>query len=199
MSGFAGVLLSFLLLYKYWALFGVIFLAAVIVPFPSNTVLLATGAFAGQGYFSFFISLLIAVAANTLGDLIDYFLARRYGHRALHILHIRLPWYVEHLEAFLRRHPGPTIFVTRFVGTIEEVVSFLSGFTGVSFATFLIYDMLGNTLSISIVLCAGYFLGIHWQDFLSLFNTVGWILIGCVGIAAVAVALWYRNHTRTQR
>ncbi len=146
MSGFAGVLLSFLLLYKYWALFGVIFLACGHRAVPVHTVLLATGAFAGQGYFSFFLSLLVAVAANTLGDAVDYFLARRYGRRALSILHIRLPWYVEHLEAFLTGYPGPTIFVTRFVGTVEEVVSFLSGFTGVSFGTFLIYDVLGNTL-----------------------------------------------------
>ena len=175
MSSVVGVLLSFLLLYKYWALFAVIFLAAVIVPFPSNSLLLATGAFASQGYFSFPLSLTIATVANVLGDCTDYFLARRYGRRMFPLLHTNLPSYIERLEGFVRKHPGPTIFVTRFVGTVEEIVSFLSGFIPVSFGTFLLYDLLGNLLSIWIVLYAGFFLGIYWQDFSGLFSTLGWI------------------------
>lgn len=199
MNSLVALLLSSLLLYKYWALFTIIFLAAVIVPFPSNSVLLATGAFASQGYFSFSLSLAIAVGANILGDCIDYVIARRYGRRALHILHIRLPIYIERLEAFMRKHPGPTIFVTRFVGTVEEVVSFLSGFTGISFGTFFIYDALGNLVSIGGVLYTGYFLGVHWQDFSTLFSIAGWILLGAVVIAALAVALWYHNHNLPQQ
>jgi membrane protein DedA with SNARE-associated domain len=198
MNGFLALLLSFLLLYKYWALFGIIFFAAVIVPFPSNSVLLAAGAFASQGYFSFFVSLLVAVGANILGDCVDYFLARRYGHRALHLLHIRLPTYIERLEGFMKRYPAPTIFITRFVGTVEEVVSFLSGYTSVPFGMFLVYDALGNIVSIGAVLYAGYFLGNNWQDFSGLFSTAGWILLCTVVIAALAVALWYRNYNRAK-
>ena len=81
MSNFVALLLSFLLLYKYWALFAVIFVAAVLVPLPTNSVLLAAGAFASQGYFSFWLSLAVAVGANIAGDCFDYFLARRYGRR----------------------------------------------------------------------------------------------------------------------
>jgi membrane-associated protein len=199
MSGFLSLLLSFLLLYKYWALFSVIFLAAIIVPFPTNSLLLATGAFASQGYFSFTLSLVVASTANVLGDCVDYFLARRYGRRALHMLHIHVPSYIERLEGFVRRHPKPTIFLTRFVGTVEEVVSFLSGFTGVPFGIFLFYDILGNSISIGVVLYAGYFLSDHWQDFSTLFSVVGWILLCSATIVALAVALWYRNHTAKER
>ncbi|HUD03131.1 MAG TPA: DedA family protein [Candidatus Paceibacterota bacterium] len=202
MNDFVALLLSFLLLYKYWALFTVIFLAAVIVPFPSNSILLATGAFASQGYFSFPLSLTVAVGANILGDCVDYFLARRYGNRALTLLHIRLPIYIKRLEEFMRKHPGSTIFITRFVGTVEEVVSFLSGFIGIPFSTFLIYDTLGNVISDGGILYAGYFLGVHWQDFSTLFSVVGWILLGIIIIAALSVALWYRSklisHTPTR-
>ena len=72
-------LLSFLLLYKYIALFVLVFIAAVGLPVPSNTLLIAVGAFASQSYFSLPISLAVAVVANVLGDLLDYFIIRKYG------------------------------------------------------------------------------------------------------------------------
>ena len=196
MSTFVGLLLSFLLLYKYAALFIVVFLSSIIVPFPTNTLLLADGAFASQGYFSFFISLAVIMAASVLGDCVDYFLARAYGRSVLKLLRVRVPTYIERLERYVRQHPGPTVFFTRFVGTIEPLTSLLAGFVGVGFMTFLFYDFLGNLVSNGAVLYAGYFLGIHWQDFLNLFNIVGWILMALVIIAALAIALWYRTRKR---
>ena len=195
MNHFLTLLLSLLLLYKYWALFSVIFLAAIIVPFPSNSVLLATGAFASQGYFSFTVSLLVAVGANVLGDCVDYVLASRYGRAALHMLHIRVPTYIERLEEFVRTYPRSTIFITRFVGTVEEVVSFLAGFTHVPFSVFFIYDLLGNLISIGGVLYAGYFAGAHWQDISALVGLTNWIVVGCVCIVGMVILLW-RQHSR---
>lgn len=197
MNAVVALLLSFLLLYKYWALFGIIFIAAVILPIPTNSLLLATGAFASQGYFSFSLSLAVAVGANILGDCFDYFLARRYGRRTIRMLHIRIPSYIERLEEYVERHPGPTIFLTRFAGTADPLANIFSGFVGVRFGTFLLYDFLGNVVSIGGVLYAGYFLGIHWQDFSTLFSIVGWIVVGCIVIAALAVSLWYRNYKPT--
>jgi membrane-associated protein len=196
MNDFVTLLLSFLLLYKYWALFAAMFISAVILPIPTNTLLLAAGAFASQGYFNFSLSLVVAVGANVLGDSFDYFLARRYGRSVIHMLHIRLPSYIERLEAYVKRHPGPTIFFTRFVGTADPLTNLLSGFIGIPFSTFLLYDFLGNVISIGGVLYAGYFLGIHWQDFSQLFSILGWILLGCIVIAALGVSIWYRNRRR---
>jgi membrane-associated protein len=199
MSGFVALLLSFLLLYKYWALGIVIFISAVILPLPTNSLLLAAGAFASQGYFSFSLSLAIAVGANMLGDCFDYFLARRYGRRAIAMLHLRMPAYIERLEAYVKHHPGPTIFLTRFVGAADPLGNVFAGFVGVPFGLFLWYDFLGNFVSIGGVLYAGYFLGIHWQDFSTLFSIAGWVLLGATVIAALAVALWYRNYNRARR
>ena len=43
-------ILSYLLLYRYFALFAITFLSALIAPLPSNTSMLASGAFAEQGF-----------------------------------------------------------------------------------------------------------------------------------------------------
>jgi membrane-associated protein len=193
MSTFAAALLSFLLLYKYWALVVIFFFSALILPLPTSTVLLAAGAFASQGYFNFFLSLGVIVGSNMLGDYVGYFIARRYGRRAFHILHIRVPTFIERLESFLKKHPGPTIFLTRFAGTTDVITNLLSGFGGVSLATFLLYDFLGNLASDGGLLYAGYFLGVHWQDFTGLFNITDYILIGVVVIAALSVVMWHRK------
>jgi len=194
MSSILPFLLSFLLLYKYWAIFAAIFLAAVIVPIPVNSLLLAAGAFASQGYFSFSFSLMVAVLANILGDCLDFFLARIYGRRALELLHVSTPAYLERLERFVNKYPGSAIFLTRFVGTIEPLTSLLCGFIGVRFSKFIIYDILGNIVSIGIVLYAGYFLGVHWQDFIGLFNLTNYIIVGLIIAVALSVVMWRKGR-----
>ena len=193
MSNILTFLLSFLLLYKYWALSIAVLLSAIIVPIPVSSLLLATGAFASQGYFSFFWSLTIVVLINIVGDCFDYFLAKKYGHRALRMLHIRIPDYFERLERFVRKYPGWAIFITRFVGTIEPLTSLLCGFIGIRFRKFLFWDFLGNVVSNGALLYAGYFLGVHWQDFNKLFNTTSYILMGIIIIIGISVMMWTRK------
>lgn len=199
MSEIAPYLLSFILLYKYWALFGIIFLSALIVPFPSNSVLLASGAFASQGYMNLAVACLVAIVANVLGDCIDYMLARIYGRHLLQTFHVRIPQSVTRIESFMKRYPGTTIVITRFVGTIEELVSMLAGFAGIPFGVFLFYDIIGNVISDGGVLYVGYFLGVHWQDFTSLFSIFGWILLALACVAGIFIALMYRNHQRNNK
>jgi membrane-associated protein len=198
MTGFVALLLSSLLLYKYWALFLLMFIAAVILPLPTNSVLLAAGAFASQGYLNFPLLLVVAVAGTMLGDCTDYFLARRYGRRVLTMLHIHVPSYIERLEEYVAKHPGPTIFLSRFTGTADIVANVLSGFVGISFGVFLFYDFLGNVVSIGGVMYAGYALGIYWQNVTPFFDIAGWIFLGIIVIAALAVSLWYRNRGRSR-
>jgi len=189
MNAFVAPFLSFLLLYKYWALFVLTYVAGLVMPLPMNTIILATGAFAAQGYFSLAISLPVAVFANMLGDLSGYILARKYGKRALDMLRIKQASYIERFERHVRTRLGITVFVTRFVGTLGTLVNLLSGFVGVPIAKFVMYDFFGNLVSIGTVMYFGYFLGIHWQDFPGLFTMVGWIIVGIV--AVIGFGMWY--------
>jgi len=187
-------LLSFLLLYKYWALLALGFSAAVILPIPMNTVLLASGAFASQGYFNLYVSLAVSLAANIAGDCFGYSLARAYGRRALKMLRIRQPRSVQRFEGYIKGHPASTIFLTRFVGALGSLANLFAGFSGMSFGAFLLYDVLGNIVSIGGVVYAGYFLGIHWQDFTGFFGVIGWVVFGL--FACTALILWYIRRGR---
>ena len=83
MTSLISGLLAYLLLYKYITLFIVCYLAALLIPLPSNTSLLAASAFASQGYLNIYIVIAVALAANVLGDITGFLLARRFGKEFL--------------------------------------------------------------------------------------------------------------------
>lgn len=189
-------LLSYLLLYKYIALFLFVFSVAIIVPLPINPLLLATGAFASFGYFNLPISIVVAVVASVSGDFVDYLIGRHYGPKVFDRFKINKHYYFERFEHGFRTHVGLTIFVTRFAGMpVDLFGSLFAGSIGISAATFLWYDFLGNFASSAIVLVIGYLAGNYWQNFSGLIDTVGWILVIAVVIfITLKVFLRHRAH-----
>ena len=171
------VLLSYLLLYKYTALFLFVLSVSIIVPLPINPLLLATGAFASFGYFDLWISVAVTVVASVLGDTIDYFIGRYYGPWILEKLNIKKRYYFERFEHGIRTNAGATIFVTRFVGQLDQLGSFFAGSIDIPVKKFLLYDFLGNFASAVLVLVIGYLAGNYWQNFSGLIDIIGAILL----------------------
>ncbi|MEI6479982.1 MAG: DedA family protein [bacterium] len=177
MAYFLNPLISLLLSYKYITLFLIIFSGGIIVPWPENTLLLATGAFASQGYLNLAISFIVALTANILGDSIGYYLTKRWGYKIIKESKIKKYKYVKQAEKYLLDHSGITIFISRFVGAIGQLVNFMSGLIGISFRHFILFDIIGNALEIGIFMVAGYLLGNTWRNFLGITDIVGWILL----------------------
>ena len=186
MTSLAAVLLSWLLLYKYTLLFGVFFLSALALPLPGNTLLLASGAFASQGYMSYSVALATVLLGNVLGDVAGYTLAVMYGDDILRKLRIKHA-YLNVIERYVASHPRMTIFISRFGGTLDPLVNILSGLGGVSFKTFLLFDLLGNLVSLTLVISAGYYLGDYWQNFSDVVTTTGWIIFAILTTGAILV------------
>ena len=185
MNTLLAPLLSFLLLYKYWALFTLAFTAAVLIPIPMNTILLATGAFASQGYFDFTFSFLTAFLGNIAGDICGYICARIYGRPVLKMFHIHQPTSLLRFEHLVKHRAFVTIFVSRFIGGIGTLVNLLSGFIEVNWSIFLLSDICGNSISVFAVLYAGYFFGGHWQDFSPYFTLIDWTVVSLVVIGLI--------------
>jgi membrane-associated protein len=186
MTSFAAVLLSWLLLYKYTLLFGVFFLSALALPLPGNTLLLATGAFASQGYMNYPLAFASVILGNVLGDVSGYALAAFYGDDVVRKLRIKRS-YLNAVERYVAHHPRVTIFISRFAGTLDPVVNILSGLGEVSFKTFFVFDMLGNFVSLGAVISAGYYLGDYWQTFSGIIETAGWIVFAAITAGAILV------------
>ncbi len=177
MDSVLGILLSYLLLYRYVALFAIVFSAGVIVPFPVNTILVAVGAFSSQGFFDFGASLAVAVVANVLGDCVGYFITKRYGHNAIKKYYEKKSSYFARVEHYIEHHVGLTIFISRFVGILGVVVNFLSGLIGIPLRTFLLFDFLGNFSDLFFMMAFGYFVCNYWEHFSSAISIGGGILL----------------------
>jgi membrane-associated protein len=183
MEYFLTPLLSYLLLYKYIALAAIVYIGAVGAPLPVNAMLLALGALAGQGYFSFWLSLIIAVVSNTLGDLTGYGLTWHYGEKITNFLHLRKAQFFKNLKDELHSDAAITVFLTRFGGSLSSIANLLAGLVQVPFKTFLVYDFLGNIVEPAAALTIGYIVGDYWNNLSNFFGIA-------TGVVAVGVVMF---------
>ena len=183
MTSLLSSILSYILLYKYATLFAVMVLAGIGAPLPIDILLTAVGAFTNQGYLGFLPALVIASAGNVIGDVIDYFIFRRYGHAVLREKYISKYSYFLRLERYVQEHAGLAIFVSRFVGILGPLVNFLAGFTKVSAERFIAFDILGNLCETGLLLGIGYLVGDAWSSVSSL------VTLG-EGLLLVAILIW---------
>ncbi len=187
-------ILSYVLLYKYVAIFLIVYSGAVIIPWPANAMLLAVGAFASQGFFSFWISLAVAVVANTLGDLTDYALTRKFGEPFLRKFKLDKVRFFIRLKEELVTDAAVTVFITRFAGSLSSITNFLAGLVEVPFWTFLWFDLLGNIVEPFGALALGYAVGNYWSDFSNLLSLIAGI--AAAGILLFVLARIYRRMMR---
>jgi membrane protein DedA with SNARE-associated domain len=187
-------LLAYVLLYRYWTIAAVVYSAAVILPLPSNAMLLAVGAFASQGYFNFWGVLATAVIANVAGDLTDYGITRHWGDRVVRLLHLHKFKLYSQLQEELRTDAAITVFMTRFAGSLSPIAALLAGLVGVPFNTFLINDFLGNLIEPFVALGIGYVVGNYWDSFSNLLE-----LIAAIVAVAIIMFVLFRIYRRMMR
>jgi membrane protein DedA with SNARE-associated domain len=187
-------ILSYVLLYKYAAIFFIVYTGAIIIPWPANAMLLAVGAFASQGFIDFWMSLTVAVVANCLGDLTDYWIARTFGERVIRRLKIDKVRFFIRLREELVTDAAVTVFITRFAGSLSSITNFLAGFVEVPFMTFLWFDLFGNFIEPFGALALGYAVGNYWSDFSNLLS-----LIAGIFAAAIVLFVLARIYRRMMR
>jgi len=184
-SGLLGLSLSYILLYKYIALYGLMFLAGFIVPIPSNALLIVVGVFSSQGYIDFSASLAVAILGNVSGACFGYWLTHHYGDRVFRRLLSKKSSRLDRLNGYIKKSAGWTILITRFSNAVGMIVNFLCGLTHIPFGKFLLFDAIGNFFNITTMVVLGFFIGIYWEKASDIVNTIGIVLtVALVAFAA---------------
>ncbi|MDR3559525.1 MAG: DedA family protein [Candidatus Pacebacteria bacterium] len=174
-----GPLLSYVLIYKYLAIFVITYLGALAFPLPSGTVVMASTAFATQGYLSVPLVFLTALLGNVAGDNSGYWLTRRYGVRFLHFIGLKK---VVTSKSYGRlydevdRHPILIIYLSRFMTGIAPAVNVISGTTHLPFKRYITFEFLGECTEVGFFCLAGYFFGANWS-YINQFSAESWILL----------------------
>ncbi|HYF04958.1 MAG TPA: VTT domain-containing protein [Patescibacteria group bacterium] len=186
-------LLSYLLLYKYAVLFGVTYLAALALPIPAAATLIASAAFASQGYFSFTWVVITAITGNIFGDATAYWIVRLYGYKALY----KLRWhkYLESgtflaISGLFERHRPLILFFSRFEVIATVSVNIISALRGLSYPRFLLFTGPGEVAQVLAYASLGYLFGGSWQA-LSAF--LGNVSILVVLLFFILIGLFWRK------
>ncbi len=112
---------------------------------PGSTFLLFLGALSAGGYFDIGDLLLFAIVGAILGDNLNFWLGKRYGHKWFH----SGIWFLkqEHFEKarlFFDSHGAKSVFLGRFIPSIKELAPFVAGTVDMRRRTFLFWNVLGG-------------------------------------------------------
>ena len=187
-----GLLLSYILLYKYIALFILMFFAGFIVPLPSNALMLVVGVFVSQGYMDLNTSIIVAILGNVGGDSFGFWLTHRYGDRFFKRLAGKKSGRLDRLRRYIQRSAAWTILITRFSNAVGMVINFLCGLMGVRYRKFILFDAVGNFLNLTSMILLGFFIGAYWEKVARWVNIIG-IGLAIILIAAVVYNVFLRK------
>jgi len=189
-------ILPYLLLYKYWAIFSITMIAALAFPVPPGTLLMASAAFAAEGYLSFGWVVVIGALGNITGDNIGYWLARRWGRPVLTRIGFRKILESEkyaRIESRIQKRPGWLIFISRFEVFSNLAVNIICGLGKVSYRKYLLYVFVGEFTQVLLYCSIGYLVGDNWQTISSLISR---FLLLILLVAALLVILFWKRIVR---
>jgi membrane-associated protein len=196
MNAFVQLILPYLLVYKYVAIFTLTLVAALAFPIPPGTLLMASAAFATQGYFSFWGVVAFGTLGNIAGDNIGYFLAYRYGRGLLRRIgfgNILDSVKYKNIEARIRRRPGFLIFISRFEVFSNLAVNLICGLGKVPYKKYIGYEVLGEFLQVLIYCSIGYVVGDNWE---AISTIIGRFLLLIMLIAIVLLVIFWKPLMR---
>ncbi|MEI8245031.1 MAG: DedA family protein [Lentisphaerota bacterium] len=159
-----GELVNYFGLWTYFVLFLIIFCETglVITPFlPGDSLLFAIGALSAGNQFNIVAIVIVLTIAAIIGDTVNYHIGKYIGPKVFHKDNVRF-LNKKHLiktHEFYERHGGKTIIIARFMPIIRTFAPFVAGMGSMSYARFIVYNIVGGVLWVTLLVFAGYFFG----------------------------------------
>jgi len=159
-----------LLTYGYLLLFSWVLVEQFGIP------LLAAGALSAEGQMSFLVALLLGVVGALTADSTWFLVGRRYGHHVLRLLcklSMEPTICVRRTQDSFGRRREMTLMIAKFVPGLATLAPPVAGQNGMGFGRFLLFDGIGATAWVFILLAAGRLFGDALKRDPSLLNWVG--------------------------
>ena len=167
---------------------------------PGETVVILGGAVAGQGATSIYLTIAVVWASAFAGDSVSFLIGRHLG-REFVIRHgprfrITRERFAQ-VETYFSRHGGKTILVGRFVGLVRALAPFIAGSSGMRYAAFCPYSILGTGMWAATFALIGFFASRSLDRAAELAGR-GAFLFGTVVVTIVVVVVAVRFLSRAE-
>lgn len=152
--------LDFLLAHAYAILFCWTLIEQLGVPLPSSPILLAVGTLSLTHDLSFAMVLLSALMGSLLGDMVLFYLGRRFGGilmRQLCRLSGNASVCVRRTEGYFSRYGVVSLLIAKFIPGLATVAAPIAGESKMRLLRFLLWDIAGILLWTLSVLLGGRF------------------------------------------
>lgn len=128
---------------------------------PGDSLLFATGVFAGRKWLDPNLAFVLLCAAAILGDTVNYWIGSWLGPKVRWDDKNRIfkKRYLDQTHAYFERYGPATIIIARFVPIVRTFAPFVAGVGAMTYAKFVLYNIVGGVMWVAICLYAGYFLG----------------------------------------
>lgn len=154
-------------------LFGAAFLIAlevIVLPIPSELVLLLTGVGAGQGSFSFIGAVLATTAGSLVGAAVLYLIGWWVSEERIRLVVKRFGKYIgfrlkdfDKAVHWFERHGVPIVLFGRLIPVVRSLVSIPAGLTRMSPVKFFAFTGIGSLVWNTAWISAGFVLGENWE------------------------------------
>lgn len=192
MTEVTDFLLTGLLNYGALVLGGTLFLAALGVPLPATVLVVATGAFSGQGVLSLQAAAAVAVVAAVSGDVCSYLLGRFVGDRLTPRWKTSKAW--QSADHQFARWGIWSVFLSRFLFTpIALPVNLLAGSTRFAWPYFMAAVVLGEVIWVLLYGGLGLLFADSWEALSQMASDMSGMLVGVLLLGAGIYALARRR------
>jgi membrane-associated protein len=162
---------------------------------PGDSILFVAGLYSNTQYIDMNVSLLIillviaAVSGSTVGYLTGRWAGNYLKNKKDSIFFKQK--YLEMTQAFYQKHGMMAFILGRFLPVVRTFVTILAGMVKINMTKFVIFNILGASIWICVMVLAGHFLG---RLFPNIVNYLEIIVVAMILISAIPVIITYLKN-----
>ncbi len=148
----------------YAILFIIIFAETgfVVTPFlPGDSLLFVAGTLSARGFIHIWLLYFSLLVAAIAGDTVNYWIGHFIGPKVFQKKKSKIfnPEYLEKTRKFFDKYGAKTIILARFVPIVRTFAPFVAGVGSMHYRQFIIYNIAGGFIWVTLFVFGGYFLG----------------------------------------
>ena len=188
-----------------WGAALLIAIEVIVVPIPSELVLLLTGFNVSEGRFLIEGAIAVTTLASVLGALFLYFVAKAIGEDRVFGLTRKFGKFVGLKESdihktlhWFTRYGKALVFFGRLIPIIRSLVSIPAGLTKMKLWIFILFTALGSGIWNSIWITTGFVLGENWsaaEEFSNVIDIVAYSAIAVFVLFLVGRAIFEKVNS----